>query len=146
MFDSPEAAGLNRTQMQEETENYDTSENPEWCKTEDANILVCDLNVSNISGDPDGELHISEIMIAYVDPDTGRVSIVSNAPAYFSASLSHVGASDYYHYQVPREESRNMTVAWAVQKEYEAENLYLCVTYDVREPQERQYFRVPGAI
>ena len=27
-------------------------------------------------------------------------------------------------------------------EEYEEENLYLCVTYDSREPEERQYFRL----
>lgn len=144
VFDSPEAAGLNRAQMQEETENYDTSGNPEWCGIDDANLLVCDLAVRNIDGNPDGDLHISEIMIVYADPVTGKVSIVSSFPAYFSASISNAGASDYYHYQVPKGESMDMKVAWAVQKEYAVENLYLCVTYDVREPQERQYFRLSG--
>ena len=65
-------------------------------------------------------------------------------PAYFSASSSSVGKSDYYHYELPKGESKEMVVAWLIPGEYEAENLYLGVTYDNKEPGERQYFRLFG--
>lgn len=142
LFDSPEAAGLDRTQMLGETENYDLTGDPGWCGIDEGRILVCDLTVKNVEGDLEGELHISEIMVAYADPNTQKVTMISCTPAYFSASSSQVGASDYYHYQIHQGESKTMTVAYLIQKEYEAENVYLCVTYDAREPKERQYFRM----
>ena len=145
VYDSPEAAGLDRAQMEEKTENYDTAGEPEWCSIDEGRILVCDLTAKNVEAGSDGDLHISEFMIAYADPDTRKVTIVSAAPAYFSASISQAGASDYYHYQLPEGESKDIKAAWLIQKEYEAENLYLCVTYDNREPEERQYFRMVEA-
>ena len=45
---------------------------------------------------------------------------------------------------LPKGESKEMVVAWLIPGEYEAENLYLGVTYDNREPGERQYFRLFG--
>ncbi len=145
VYDSPEAAGLDRAQMKEKTENYDTAGDPEWCGIDEGRILVCDLTVKNVKAGSEGELHIGEFMIAYADPDTQKVTIVSNGPAYFSASISQAGASDYYHYQLPEGESKDIKAAWLIQKEYEADNLYLCVTYDNREPEERQYFRMAEA-
>lgn len=143
-YETPEDAGLDRLQMEEQTENFDISGNPEWCGIGEGKLLVCDLNVKNINHDREDELHISEIMIAYADPDTRKVGIVSCAPAYLSASSSKVGAPDYYHYQLPKGESKEMKVAWLIQESYEPENLYLCVTYDVKEPGERQYFKLTG--
>lgn len=142
IYDSPEAASLDRTQMEPQTENYDLSGNPEWCEIDGATILSCDLAVKNLDEDLSGEQHIGELMIAYADPGTGKVTIVSCAPAYFSASSSQVGASDYYHYQLAKEESKEMKVAWLIQERYTPENLYLCVTYDMRNPEERQYFKL----
>lgn len=94
-YDSPETASLDRAQMEPQTENYDLTGNPEWCEIDGARILTCDLTVKNNDKDTNGDLHIGEFMIAYADPDTGKVTIVSCAPAYFSASSSQVGASDY---------------------------------------------------
>lgn len=149
LFDSPEAAPMDRTRMVAETENYDVEGNPEFYSIDEARILVCDLTVKNLGGNSkedalgmETDQHISELMIAYADPVTRKVTIVSCMPAYFSASVSQAGASDYYHYQLPEGESKDMTVAWAIQEGYEAENLFLCVNYDSREPEERQYFRV----
>lgn len=142
VFSSPEEAGLDRSQMIESTENYDTAGNPEWCGIEEGKVLLCDLTIKNLEEKSDGDQHISEIMIAYADPATGKVTIVSCAPAYFSASSSNAGASDYYHYQLSPGESRDITVSWLIQENYEAENLYLCVTYDIREQTQRQYFRL----
>lgn len=141
-YDSPETASLDRAQMEPQTENYDLSGNPEWCEIDGARILTCDLTVKNNDKDTNGDLHIGEFMIAYADPDTGKVTIVSCAPAYFSASSSQVGASDYYHYQLAKDDSKEMKVAWLIQEQYAPENLYLCVTYDVRSPEERQYFKL----
>lgn len=141
-YDSPEAASLDRTHMEPQTENYDLSGNPEWCEIDGATILTCDLTVKNLDEDLGGEQHIGELMIAYADPDTGKVTMVSCAPAYFSASSSQVGASDYYHYQLAKEESKEMKVAWLIQEQYAPENLYLCVTYDMRKPEERQYLKL----
>ncbi len=144
LFDSPEEADLDRAKMQEQTENYDTAGDPEWCSIDEGKLLVCNLNVKNLEEESDGELNMSEFMIAYADPDTGKVTIVSCAPAYVSASLSQAGASDYFHYQIAAGESKDMTVAWLIQEKYDVENLYLCVTYDIRTPGERQYFRMSG--
>lgn len=144
MFGSPEEAGLDRAQMEESTENYDVSGEPEWCDINEGKVLVCDMTVKNVNEDSDGEQHISEIMIAYADPETQKVTIVSCAPAYLSASSSKAGASDYYHYQVSKGESKDIRVAWLIQEGYEARNLYLCVTYDVRDTKERQYFTMNG--
>lgn len=141
-YDSPEAASLDRAQMEPRTEIYDLSGNPEWCEIDGATILSCILTVKNLDEDLGGEQHIGELMIAYADPDTGKVTMVTCTPAYFSASSSQVGASDYYHYQLAREESREMKVAWLIQEQYAPENLYLCVTYDMRAPEERQYFKL----
>lgn len=143
-YGSPEEASLDRAQMEEQTENYDVSGNPEWCGIEEGRLLVCDMTVKNVNANSGDEQHISEIMIAYADPDTGKVTIVSCAPAYLSASSSQVGASDYYHYQLSKGESKEIRVAWLIQKKYEPENLYLCVTYDAKEPGERQYFQLAG--
>lgn len=149
LFGSPEEAGLDRAKMEKETEVYDLSGDPMFCGIDGARILTCNLTVRNLAGEQGGkeqedDLHIGEIMIAYVDPGTRKVSCLSCMPVYFSASSSSVGKSDYYHYAVPAGESREMTAAWLIPEEYEAENLYLCVTYDVREPEERQYFRLFG--
>lgn len=147
LTDSPEEAGLDRSWMEERTEIYDLTGNPTFCGIDEARLLTCNLTVKKVSREKKGKeqedgLHISEIMIAYVDPTTRKVSLLSCMPVYFSASSSSVGKSDYYHYAIPDGESREMTVAWLVPKEYEAANLYLCVTYDAREPEERQYFRL----
>lgn len=141
-YDSPEAASLDRAQLKPETENYDLSGNPEWCQIDGARILLCNLTVVNTDKDTNGDLHIGEFMIAYADPDTRKMTIVSCAPAYFSASASQMGASDYYHYQLALDESKEMQVAWLIQEQYAPENLYLCVTYDSRSPEERQYFKL----
>lgn len=141
---SPEEAHLDRALMMEETENYDLSEEPFFCSIDEAGILTCDLTVKNVNVEQGDQLHIGEIMVAYADPATGKVSILSSMPVYFSASSSAVGKSDYYHYAIPKGESREMTVAWLIPEEYEAENLYLGVEYDVRKPEERQYFRLFG--
>lgn len=143
-YDSPEEAGLDRAQMEPRTENYDVAGNPEWCTMDEGRLLVCDLTVKNINEDSQYGLHISELMIACADPDTRKVTMVSCAPAYLSASSSIVGASDYYHYQLPVGESKEIKVAWLIQENYEPENLYLGVSYDAREPEERQYFRLAG--
>lgn len=144
LFDSPEEAGLDREKMQQETENYDTVGDPEWCSFDEGKLLVCNLNIKNLDKESDGDLHMSEFMIAYADPDTGKVTIVSCDPVYLSASSSQAGSSDYLHYQISTGENKDMTVAWLVQEEYDVENLYLCVTYDMRDPSERQYFRMSG--
>lgn len=142
LYDSPEAAGLGNVEFEDETEVYDRDGNPELCSTAGMRILSCDLTVQNIDAVGGSDQHISAIMLAYADPDTRKVTMVSCAPAYFSASSSQVGSGDYYHYQLPKGDSKDMTVAWSVPDEYEAENLYLCVTYDNRDPEERQYFRL----
>ena len=144
MFDSPEAASLDRAQMLENTENYDEAGEPVWCSIEEGKLLICDLTVKNLEEESDGDLHIGSLMIAYADPDTGKVSIVTCAPAYFPATSSVLGASDYYHYRLANGESKDMTVGWLIQGEYEIENLYLCVKYDTREQEERQYFQIAG--
>ncbi len=140
VFDSPEDAGLDRSQILENAENYDTSGNLEWCDVNEGKILVCDITVDNINDDED--LHMGTFMIAYADPDTNKVTMVSCAPVYLSASISNVTSSDYHHFQLPKGESKDMKVAWMIQEVYEPENLYLCVTYDIRDPDERQYFRL----
>lgn len=140
--DSPEEAQLDRALMEDRAENYNLSGEPWFCGIDEARILTCDLTVKNVNVEHGDSLHVSEIMVAYVDPATGKVSLLTCMPVYFSASSSNVGASDYYHYSVPKGESKDMTVAWLVPEEYEAENLYLGVVYDVRESQERQYFRL----
>ncbi len=140
--DSPEEAQLDRVLMEESTENYDLSGEPSFCGIDEARILTCNLTVKNVNVEREDGLHMSEIMVAYADPATGKVSLLTCMPVYFSASSSKVGESDYYHYAIPKGESKDMTVAWLVPEEYEAENLYLGVVYDVREPQERQYFRL----
>ena len=104
--------------------------------------MVCDLTIKNLDENSDGDLHIGEFMIAYADPSTKMVTIVSNSPAYFSASSSRLDASDYLHYQLPGGESSDMKAAWLIQDGYEPENLYLCVTYDVKNVKDRQYFRL----
>lgn len=142
MFDSPEEAKLDRALMQDSTENYDLSGGVSFCGIDEAKILTCDLTVKNVNVEQGDSLHMSEIMVVYVDPATKKVSLLTCMPVYFSASSSKVGASDYYHYAIPKGESKDMTVAWLVPEEYEAENLYLGVSYDAREPQERQYFRL----
>lgn len=139
---SPEEAQLDRELMEDSTEIYNLAGEPLFCSIEEARIMTCSLTVKNVNVESGDNLHISEIMIAYADPATGKVSIVSCMPAYFSASSSKVGASDYYHYSIPKGESREMTVAWLIPEEYEAEDLYLGVQYDGREPEERQYFRL----
>lgn len=144
LFDSPEAASLDRAQMLESTENYDEAGEPVWCSIEEGKLLICDLTVKNLEEESDGDLHIGSLMIAYVDPDTGKVSMVTSAPAYFPATASVLDASDYYHYRLAAGESKDMTVGWLVQEEYEIENLYLCVAYDAREQVERQYFQLAG--
>lgn len=144
LADSPEDAGLDRSQMVSEAENYDTTGNPEWCGLDEGKVLVCDLTVRNVEGASDGELHIGELMVAYADPDTGKVTMISCAPVFFSASSSEAGKSDYYHYRVPQGESCDMAVVWMIQDSYETDNLYLGVTYDARKPEERQYFHVGG--
>ncbi len=144
LFDSPEAASLDRTQMLENTENYDMTGEPVWCSIEEGKLLVCDLAVKNLEEESDGDQHVGSLMIAYADPDTGKVSMVTCAPAYFPATASVLGASDYYHYRLAAGESRDMTVGWLIQGEYEIENLYLCVAYDAREQEERQYFQIAG--
>ena len=140
--DSPEEAQLDRALMEKSTENYDLSGEPSFCGIDEARILTCNLTVKNVNVEREDGLHMSEIMVAYADPATGKVSLLTCMPVYFSASSSKVGESDYYHYAIPKGESKDMTVAWSVPEEYEAENLYLGVCYDVREPQERQYFRL----
>lgn len=140
MYDSLEDAGLDKTQVRKEVENYDTSGDPQWCSVDDTKILVCDLTIKNLDENSDGDLHIGEFMIAYADPSTKMVTIVSNSPAYFSASSSRLDASDYLHYQLPGGESSDMKAAWLIQDGYEPENLYLCVTYDVKNVKDRQYF------
>lgn len=142
--DSPEEAQLDRALMKKSTENYDLSGEPSFCGIDEARILTCNLTVKNVNVEREDGLHMSEIMVAYADPATGKVSLLTCMPVYFSASSSKVGESDYYHYAIPKGESKDMTVAWLVPEEYEAENLYLGVCYDVREPQERQYFRLFG--
>lgn len=141
---TPEEASLDRELMTKETENYDLSGNPLFYSIDEAGILTCNLTIKNVNVEEGEDLHISELMIAYVDPATQKVSMVSCMPVYFSASSSKVGASDYYHYAIPKEESKDMTVAWLIPKEYQAKDLYLGVAYDVREPQERQYFQLFG--
>lgn len=141
---TPEEAQLDRALMEERTENYDLSGNPVSCGIDEAEILTCDLTVRNVNEEQGEDLHIGELMIAYGDPTTGKVSILSSMPVYFSASSSSVGKSDYYHYALPKGESKEMTVAWLIPGEYEAENLFLGVTYDNKEPVERQYFRLFG--
>lgn len=141
-YDSPEAAGLGSVELVEEAEVYDRDGNPQLLDTAGIRLLSCDLTIRNIDDAQGSEQHISSIMLAYADPSTKKVTIVSCGPAYFSASSSRAGAGDYYHYQLPQGESKDMTVAWPVPEEYEEENLYLCVTYDCREPAERQYFRL----
>lgn len=142
LYDSPDAAGLGNADFVDEAEVYDREGNPKLCSTAGMRLLSCDLTVENIDDAQGSDQHISAIMLAYADPSTRKVTMVSCAPAYFSASSSGAGAGDYYHYQLSKGESRDMTVAWSVPDEYEAENLYLCVTYDNREPQERQYFKL----
>lgn len=142
VYDSPEAAGLGSVELVEEAEVYDRDGNPQLLSTAGIRLLSCDLTIQNIDDAQGSEQHISSIMLAYADPSTKKVTIVSCGPAYFSASSSRPGAGDYYHYQLPQGESKDMTVAWPVPEEYEEENLYLCVTYDSREPEERQYFRL----
>lgn len=142
-FHSPEEAGLDRAQMKPETENYDVLGDPVWCSIEQGNLLVCDITVENAASES-GDLHIGTIMISYADPETKKVTIISCSPAYFSASSSKIGASDYLHYQLPKGESRDITAVWLIQKEYEVENLYLGITYDIRVPGERQYFQIAG--
>ena len=142
MYDSLEDAGLDKTQVRKEVENYDTSGDPQWCSVDDTKILVCDLTIKNLDENSDGDLHIGEFMIAYADPSTKMVTIVSNSQAYFSASSSRLDASDYLHYQLPGGESSDMKAAWLIQDGYEPENLYLCVTYDVKNVKDRQYFRL----
>lgn len=105
-YETPEDAGLDRLQMEEQTENFDISGNPEWCGIGEGKPLVCDLNVKNINHDWEDELHISEIMIDYADPDTRKVGIVSCAPAYLSASSSKVGARITTIISFPREKAR----------------------------------------
>lgn len=141
---TPEEANLDRALMEKETENYDLAGDPFFCSIDEAGILTCNLSIKNVSVEQGEDLHIGEIMIAYVDPATQKVSIVSCMPAYFSASSSTAGASNYYHYAIPKGESKDMTVAWLIPEEYQAKDLYLCVTYDAREPQERQYFQLFG--
>lgn len=141
---SPEEAQLDRALMQEKTENYDLSGDPAMYGIDEAGILTCNLTIRNVNVEEGDDLHIGEFMIAYADPATGKVSILSSMPAYFSASSSSVGKSDYYHYELPKGESKEMVVAWLIPGEYEAENLYLGVTYDNKEPGERQYFRLFG--
>ena len=133
---SPEEAQL------EETENYDLSGDPMMYGIDEAGILTCNLTIRNVNVEEGDDLHIGTFMIAYADPATGKVSILTSMPTYFSASSSSVDKSDYYHYELPKGESKEMVVAWLIPEEYEAENLYLCVTYDNREPGERQYFRL----
>lgn len=142
LYDSLEAAGLGNVEFEEETEVYDKDGNPEIYSTVGMRILSCDLTARNIDAVGGSDQHISTIMLAYADPDTRKVTMVSCLPVYFSASSSSVGSGEYGHYQLPKGESRDMTVAWAVPDEYEAENLYLCVTYDSRMPEERQYFKL----
>ena len=141
---SPEEAQLDRALMMEKTENYDLSGDPAMYGIDEAGILTCNLTIRNVNVEEGDDLHIGEFMIAYADPATGKVSILSSMPAYFSASSSSVGKSDYYHYELPKGESKEMVVAWLIPGEYEAENLYLGVTYDNKEPGERQYFRLFG--
>ena len=141
---SPEEAQLDRALMVEETENYDLSGDPMMYSIDEAGILTCNLTIRNVNVEEGDDLHIGTFMIAYADPATGKVSILTSMPTYFSASSSSVGKSDYYHYELPKGESKEMVVAWLIPGEYEAENLYLCVTYDNREPGERQYFRLFG--
>ena len=141
---SPEEAQLDRVLMVEETENYDLSGDPMMYGIDEAGILTCNLTIRNVNVEEGDDLHIGTFMIAYADPATGKVSILTSMPTYFSASSSSVDKSDYYHYELPKGESKEMVVAWLIPEEYEAENLYLCVTYDNREPGERQYFRLFG--
>lgn len=142
LYGSLEEAGFDKTQVREETENYDTSGDPQWCSVDGARVLVCDLTVKNLDEESDGDLHMGEFMIAYADPVTRKVTIISCDPVYFSASSSRLEASDYFHYQLPCGESKDMKTAWLIQDGYEAENLYLCVTYDVKDVEEREYFRL----
>ena len=109
MYDSLEDAGLDKTQVRKEVENYDMSGDPQWCSVDDTKILVCDLTIKNLDENSDGDLHIGEFMIAYADPGG---------------------------------ESSDMKAAWLIQDGYEPENLYLCVTYDVKNVKDRQYFRL----
>lgn len=142
LYDSPDAAGLGSVEFVDETEVYDSDGNPKLCSIAGMRLLSCDLTVQNIDAAEGSDQHISAIMLAYADPSTRKVTMVSCAPAYFSASSSQAGSGEYYHYQLPKGESRDMTVAWPVPDEYEAENLYLCVTYDNRDSRERQYFKL----
>lgn len=142
LYDSPDAAGLGSVEFVDETEVYDCDGNPKLCSTAGMRLLSCDLTVQNIDAAEGSDQHISAIMLAYADPSTRKVTMVSCAPAYFSASSSQAGSEDYYHYQLPKGESRDMTVAWSVPDGYEAEDLYLCVSYDSRAPRDRQYFKL----
>lgn len=142
LYDSMEAAGLGNVEHEEEAEVYDKDGNPEECSIAGMRILSCDLTARNIDAVGGSDQHISTIMLAYADPATQKVTMVSCMPVYFSASSSNVDSGEYYHYQLSQGESRDMTVAWAVPDEYEAENLYLCVTYDNRNPQDRQYIKL----
>ncbi len=142
LYDSPEAAGLGNAELVEETEVYDRDGNPGICSIAGMKILACDLTAYNIDAVEGSNQHISAIMLACADSSTQKVTMISCMPIYFSASSSQPGSTEYYHYDLPKGESRDMTVAWAVPDGYEAENLYLCVTYDNRDSQERQYFKL----
>ncbi|MFP3154661.1 hypothetical protein LQZ18_09590 [Lachnospiraceae bacterium ZAX-1] len=132
IFDTPEAAGLDKSQMREDAECVNPKS--EYYPTEfslydisDCQILVVELTIKNIShyNQYDNSIGIAEMSPVYADPQTGEIVVVCIFPLYFSASKSEPNQHDFAYYLLAKDQSIDVKVAYPILPEFSAENLYL---------------------
>ena len=127
-YKTPGEAGIDETQVSTEGDihfDFDIATDiPPSFDVSKANFLVCDIRMKNINFTSD-DMNITMLSLVYLMPDEQELKLVGY-PAYFSESIDILGNPNYYHFELPVDQSMDAKLGWWVDLEQcKKENLYV---------------------
>lgn len=128
LFDEPEEAEIDRKYILMDGDvHYDIKTGiPAALEENKSSFLLCDVAVENINSE---FMNITELSLVYLTPEEKELKLVG-LPAYFSESIREGDSKDYYDFEIPAGQSKDMKVGWWVDlEECKKENMYLMLNY-----------------
>ena len=128
LYKTPGEAGIDETQVSTEGDihfDFDIATDiPPSFDVSKANFLVCDIRMKNINFTSD-DMNITMLSLVYLMPYEQELKLVGY-PAYFSESIDILGNPNYYHFELPVDQSMDAKLGWWVDLEQcKKENLYV---------------------
>lgn len=127
LYDDYESAGLDPAKASR-IDSWDMNGLPGIYGIEDYPVVVLNVEIKNIGYTPSEQLNITNLLLVYQVPDSGKIVRVSYPCYFLHGKEEEKESGGFFRYELEQGMTLETTVAFGADLgEYQKENLYLCV-------------------